>query len=101
MSFNKVRKQVIGALLDGRFSHEERDQAEAKNLLATGAVSPADVVDLLHRCKGDQHQASPHHADRGQVVHVFKPSAPSGRWYIRCYVVELDGVEAVFISVHQ
>jgi hypothetical protein len=101
MSFKEVRRKVIDALWDGRFSHEERDQAEGKNLLARGDVSPDDVVMLLNRCRGDQHRTSPHHADATQTVHIFKPTAASGRWYIKCYVVEMDGIEAVFISVHQ
>lgn len=101
MSFKAVRGKVVAALLDGRFSHEERDQAEGKNLLASGHVSAEAVVRLLRRCRGDQHRSSPHHADPRQTVHVFKPIDESGRWYVKCYIVEVDGIEAVFISVHR
>lgn len=101
MGFKEVRSKVIQALVDGRFSHEERSLAEGKNLLATGDVAPADVVALLKRCRGDQHTESPHHVLPTKTVHIFKPNSASGRWYIKCYVVEMDGVEAVFISVHQ
>ncbi len=101
MAFKEVRKKVIEALRDGRFSHEERSQAEGKNLLATGDVTPVNVIALLQRCRGDSYRESPHHFLPSRTVHIFKPNSASGPWYIKCYLFEKDGVEAVFISVHQ
>ena len=100
MGFNDAIRETIAALEDGRFQHEERPQAEGKNLLASGGVSVAEVVSLLRRCRGDQHNVTPHHYDPDQPVHVFKPKRGQERWYIKSYLLECDGVEAVFISVH-
>lgn len=101
MGFKEVRRAVVEARLEGRFQHEERSSADEKNLLFTGEVSAADVAALLKRCRGDQHHISTHHFDSSLVVHVFKPSDVAGRWYIKCYLVEVDGIEAIFISVHR
>jgi len=101
MGFSEIRKTVIDALLDGRFRHQNRPDAIEKNLLYADVVSAQQVVDLLWRCRGDQHSTDLYHGDLEQVVHIFKPRDASGTWYIKCVIVELDGVEAVFISVHQ
>jgi hypothetical protein len=101
MGFKEVRKAMVRALRDGLFQHEERAQAEGKNLLASGEISVEEVVALLQRCRGDQHRTSPHHADSTQVVHIFQPTDGPARWYIKSYLVELDGVMAIFISVHR
>lgn len=101
MGFNDAVRETIAALLDGRFEHEPRPLASGKNLLASGEVSPEDVVALLRRCKGTQYAASPHHYDRETQVNIFKPVVSGQGWYIKSYLVEADGVTAVFISVHQ
>ncbi len=101
MGFKEVRRATIQALRDGRFQHEERAQAEGKNLLASGEVSVEEVIALLQRCRGDQHRSSTHHFDRTQVVHIFRPVDGPARWYIKSYLVERDGIAAVFISVHR
>jgi hypothetical protein len=101
MGFNEARRETVQALRDGRFQHEERAQAGGKNLLASGEVSVDDVVALLLRCRGNQHQTGLHHFDRTQVVHIFRPVDGPDRWYIKSYLVEQDGITAVFISVHR
>ncbi|WP_435008848.1 hypothetical protein P12x_000097 [Tundrisphaera lichenicola] len=101
MGFKAVRQAMIQALKDGHFQHEERAQAEGKNLLASGEVSVEEVIGLLLRCTGKQHQTSLHHADSSQVVHIFKPTDGPSRWYIKGYLIEQDGFMAIFISVHQ
>src|SRR4051794_849836 len=101
MGFLEARRATIQALRDGRFQHEERAQAEDKNLLASGEVSVEEVVALLSRCRGDQHQTTRHHSDRTQPVDIFRPTDGQARWYIKSYLVELDGITAFFISVHR
>jgi hypothetical protein len=101
MGFNEVRRETVQALRDGRFQHEERAQAAGKNLLASGEVSVEDVVALLLRCRGNQHRTDLHHFDRTQVVHIFRPVDGQDRWYIKSYLVEQEGITAVFISVHR
>jgi len=93
MGFKEVRRAVIKARREGRFQHEERSN--------TGEISAAFVVTLLKRCKGDQHQTSTHHFDESQIVHIFKPFDGLNYWYIKCYLIEVHGIEAIFISVHQ
>ncbi len=101
MGFNDVRARIILALGEGHFQHEERTQAEGKNLLATGDISAEEIIELLRRCRGNQHQTGRHHFDSTQVIHIFKYTSPSIRWYIKAYLADQDGVMAVFISVHQ
>jgi len=100
MGFKAARQATIDALLDGRFEHEERSVADGKNLLASGEVSVDEVVSLLRRCKGDQYEARPHHFDAGQPIDIFRPIEGGRRWYIKSYLIRLEEVVAVFISVH-
>jgi len=101
MGFKEVRRAVIKALLEGRFQHEERSNYHERNYLLTGEISAAFVVTLLKRCRGDQHQTSTHHFDESQIIHIFKPFDGLNYWYIKCYLIEVHGIEAIFISVHQ
>ena len=64
---------MIKALRDGRFQHEERSQAEGKNLLATGEISVEQVIALLLRCRGDPHETRYHRFDRNHLIDIFKP----------------------------
>ena len=104
MGFKQVRQQALAALRAGAFQHEARDDINEKNLLATGAVTPQQVVGMLLACRGTQYECAPHHEVVKDVeVHIFKPVcslAPGGRktkWYIKLYFLPPD---AWFISVH-
>ena len=101
MGFKDVRARIILSRIEGHFQHEERAQAEGKNLLATGDISVEEIIELLRRCRGNQHQTGRHHSDSTQVIHIFKPTINSIRWYIKAYIVDQDGVTAIFISVHR
>jgi hypothetical protein len=101
MGFNEARRLTIEALRDGRFQHEPRPYALDKNLLATGDVSVDDVIYLLQRCRGTQFETRPHQDDPSQELNIFKPSWGRTRWYIKSYLVEIDEITAVFISVHE
>ena len=48
------------------------------------------------RCKGSEHQTSPHHVINSVEVHVIKTQG----WYIKFYFLDADP-DTVFISVHQ
>ncbi|WZO97394.1 hypothetical protein EP7_004426 [Isosphaeraceae bacterium EP7] len=100
MGFKQTRRALIEALLARRIEFEDRRDAGSKNLLYTGEVTPEFVVELLLRCTGDQHSTSRHHMDRDQIVDIFKVPNDGVRWYIKSYLVEDDGVLAIFISVH-
>lgn len=100
MAFSDAVLGTIAALLDGRFEHEPRPLASGKNLLASGQISPQEVVALLRRCRAHQHEVRPHHHVAEQAIDIFKPVVDGERWYIKSYLIEADGEIAVFISVH-
>lgn len=106
MGFREIRQRVIRSLRLGSYQIEFREVAEGKNLLDTGEVTPEDVIDLLARCRGDQHRISVHHVDPTLAVHIFLPDRSGERWYIKVFFAsdeprpdEEDA--AIFISVHK
>lgn len=105
VKFRVCRDRAISCLLNGCYQHEPRKSFVGKNLLATGDVSVAEVVELLRRCRGDQHQVSPYHFDPTLDVHVFEPVRLGTRWYIKLYFPgeEPDAAQedlTMIISVH-
>lgn len=93
-SFKKIKSTVIGALRNGSYQHEARNNVNVKNLLMTGQVSANDVDKILSNCTSDQLTTSPHHDDSSIVVHVVT----KGTWYIKFYFLDPN---TVFISVHE
>lgn len=91
--FDAVKHAVLTALHAGDFQHEPREEADYKNLLSAGKVSAEDVARVIRRCKGTDHQCSPHHSVKGVDCHIIK----SQGWYVKFYFV--DPV-TMFISVH-
>lgn len=81
---------------------------EGKNLLATGEVTVDDVIGLLNRCRGDQHETTVNRVGDAPPVHIFKPTGGGEQWYVKAYVI-VDVAEdddsgsdvTVFISVHR
>ncbi len=51
MGFNDIKTKVIAALINGTYKHEQRNDINVKNLLAVGAVTPTEVVNVLKRCR--------------------------------------------------
>jgi len=92
--FKAARSAVIAALESGRYLHAARGDIEVKNLLALGAVSAGDVIDVIRACNGTHYICSPHHAVPAIEVHVLRRSG----WYIKFYFIE---PQTWFISVHQ
>jgi len=104
MGFREARQRLVRSLLAGNYQHEIREVVEGKNLLDTGEVSPDEVVALLQRCRGDQYDCAPHHAEPAVPVHVFRPVREGEQWYVKAYLLgeDPDGTDAaVFISVHK
>lgn len=102
MGFREAQDRLIEALREGRFQHEARQTRSEKNLLAVGDISAEEVIALLHRCRGDQHEESPHHWDRATTVHEFRPVVGGERWYIKAYFDPGDrSAGATIISVHR
>lgn len=92
--FKAARSAVIAALESGAYLHVSRGEIEVKNLLAIGAVSAGEVVDILRGCDGSHYSSSPHHSVPVIEVHVLKRLG----WYIKFYFIE---PHTWFISVHQ
>lgn len=93
--FKEARKKVISALISGTYQHEaQRSNIDTKNLLLTGAVTASEICEVLKRCQGQDHTASPHHQAPTIEVHIIQRDG----WYIKFYFVDPN---TVFISVHQ
>lgn len=97
MGFKEIKIKIIECLNNGHVLHEERNNIDVKNLLATGAVTLNDITSIIGRSRGDAYSCSPHHFDAKIEVHVIKTSHSGQSWYIKWYFVEPD---CVFISVH-
>ena len=94
MGFKAAKAALIDALKAGNYQHAERDDINAKNLLAIGQVTAQEVIDVVARCDGSHHSCSEHHQVRGLDVHLIKRNG----WYVKFYVITPD---VWFISVHQ
>jgi hypothetical protein len=97
MGFKQVKAQVIACLNSGRVRHEQRNEIDVKNLLATGAVTPGEVAAMINRARGGDYRCSPHHFDQRIDVHTVTVGHQGVRWYIKWYFLEPN---TVFISVH-
>jgi len=97
MGFKEVKSRVIECLNNGFVLHEERDNINIKNLLATGVTSICDVANIIGRSGGNTYSCSPHHFDASVDVHLIRTTHSGQNWYIKWYFVEPD---CVFISVH-
>ena len=94
MGFKAIKHQIIGCLNNGNISHDERKDIDIKNLLATGDMVPQEIIEILKKSRGNEHQSSPHHYDLSITVHVVKTS----EWYIKWYFSDPN---SIFISVHK
>lgn len=96
MPFLTARRQAIDCLLNYEFHAEDRADAPQKNLLATGQVTPQEVIEILKGCLGDKRWYNEWLDRSGSkvTVHEFKTKI----WYIKLYFLE---PKCVFISVHQ
>ncbi|WP_449433967.1 hypothetical protein [Pseudomonas putida] len=92
--FRKAKRAVIDALESGDYQHVARGDIEIKNLLATGAVSAAQVAGCIRGCDGTHYSSSPHHVVAELEVHVLRRHG----WYIKFYFIE---PQTWFVSVHQ
>lgn len=92
--FKAVKRAVIQALQDGDYQHEARASVDVKNLLATGEVSAAEVIDVIKRSNGTNYYCSPLHTSAKIDCHLIK----AGGWYVKFYFVDPT---TIFISVHQ
>ena len=97
MGFNEAKGKIVECLETGDFRHEERNDIDIKNLLATGKVTTREVLKIILRAKGVSYGCSGHHFDDTVLVHLIETNFEGKRWYIKWYVLEPN---VWFISVH-
>ena len=59
MGFTDARRKAIDSLRSGLFRCEDDQVADGRNLLGALVVTPEEVVELLQRCRGSQHECVP------------------------------------------
>jgi hypothetical protein len=98
IGFRAARRRLCEALQDpSTIIHEERSHQEEKNLIATGEVTPIDLLEVARAANGNDYQEAPHHQDASVVVHIIEREHQGVAWYIKWYCLEPN---VVFISVH-
>jgi hypothetical protein len=92
--FKIAKRKVIAALESGTYQHEsERESVDTKNLLLMGGVTPANIIEVIQKSRGQDHSCTAHHQIVSVWVHVIRRDG----WYIKFYFLEPD---TIFISVH-
>jgi hypothetical protein len=94
VGFKEAKWKVLQALSNGSFQHEARRDIDVKNKLATGEVTPGQIIQVIRRSNGRDHSMSAHHSVPTITVHVIVREG----WYVKFYFVDPD---TWFISVHQ
>jgi len=97
LGFNEAKSKVLECLKSGDFEHEERNNIDVKNHLATGDISLGDAIRIIKRARGNNHTTAPHHFLEGVTVHIITIKYLGQKWYIKWYFLEPD---SVFISFH-
>ena len=97
MGFKAIKQKVICCLKTGMVHHEQRNNIDIKNILATGVLTCEQVATIISRARGDDYSSSPHHFDNSIDVHIVKTRFAGFHWYIKWYFIDEN---TVFISVH-
>ena len=97
MGFKDARKKAIQHLTEGSVDHEVRNDIQVKNLLNAGVLTNEDVINLLNRTQGIDHETGRHFWDNSIEIHTCKPVVNNVQWYIKFYFTELN---IMFMSVH-
>ena len=95
MGFKEVKERAIECIKCDQVRHVERYLD--KNLFASGAISPEEMIQIIGSCRGDCYETNKHHF-LDTDVHIFKPRGKYDGLYIKFFFVEPD---ILFISVHQ
>lgn len=98
IGFSTAKRLALQCLESGSFQHEQRDNIDSKNLLATGDIDEDSIAKVIRNSRGTDHESSPHHQHRETEVHIIKHDG----WYIKFYFAEINSDDlTVFISVHR
>ncbi|MRU13813.1 hypothetical protein FDP25_00025 [Roseovarius sp. A21] len=94
VGFKEAKRRAIEALRNKTYQIEERQEIETKNLLYGNTVSEEDVIEIIIKCRGQDHEMQPHHMVKTVDVHILRKDG----WYIKFYFLD---PETFFLSVHR
>jgi hypothetical protein len=94
IGFKEAKRRAIEALRDKTYQIAERREIETKNLLYDSFVSEEDVIKVISKCRGQDHEMRPHDMVKTVDVHILRKDG----WYIKFYFLDPD---TFFLSVHR
>jgi hypothetical protein len=80
--FTDVKRPLLACLDAGAFRSEMRDAMSEKNLLATGAVTAAQVRRIVGQCTGLQYRVRPMTEAHDTLMHELMPVVDGTQWFI-------------------
>jgi hypothetical protein len=94
MGFRAVKAKLLAALRAGDVIIASRSAIETKNLLATGALTTDELIEIVSACRGHDYEARPHHQISEVTIHILRQRG----WYVKFYFVD---PHVVIVSVHR
>ena len=94
IGFKEAKRRAIEALRNKTYQIAERQEIETKNLLYGNSVSEEDVIEIIIKCRGQDHEIRPHDMVKTVDVHILRKDG----WYIKFYFLD---PETFFLSVHR
>lgn len=94
IGFREAKRRAIEALRNKTYQIAERREIETKNLLYGNSISEEDVIEIISKCRGQDHEMRPHDMVKTVDVHILRKDG----WYIKFYFLD---PETFFLSVHR
>ena len=94
IGFKEAKRRAIEALRNKTYQVAQRQEIETKNLLYANAVSEEDIIAVISKCRGQDHEMRPHDMIKTIDVHILRKDG----WYIKFYFLDPD---TFFLSVHR
>ena len=94
IGFKEAKRRAIEALRNKTYQIAERREIETKNLLYGNSISEEDVIEIIIKCRGQDHEIRPHDMVKTVDVHILRKDG----WYIKFYFLD---PETFFLSVHR
>ena len=94
INFKEAKRRAIEALRNKTYQVAQRREIDTKNLLSNNTVSEADIIDVIEKCRGQDHEMRSHDTIKTVAVHILRKDG----WYIKFYFIDPD---TFFLSVHR
>ena len=94
IGFKEAKRRAIEALRNKTYQIAERREIETKNLLYGNSISEEDVIEIISKCRGQDHEMRPHDMVKTVDIHILRKDG----WYIKFYFLD---PETFFLSVHR